>query len=282
MFSDPYSIIHTLFDSPDLENYGQILINFSNATYENKNRTTILNHFYEQLLYWSISKLHFLNLKDGNKINYLICDGIRASMFYLYLFAPKKTSTVKTLNKINAYGKSLLEKFKKPIGKRISEDTINNVLQFLDEKYSFSSKVFSKSEAVFLLLHNTHKTFNSECLSINDNEHNRNLFFLYHMKKKNGISPEAVFFHELGHAIHAQYSGDVKKVPDNVIDILEKLCFPKIRECDNEEQSELFADVLSVGLMFQTPFEKYDSYKTIHNDDKKVFKAIMENIIENM
>jgi len=280
MPTNAYNIMKSLLQDSNLISFGNNLIEFTNKVYLEKNRVTIVKNFYEQLLNWSINKMHFYNLQNGEKNNYLICNGIRAAMYYLNLFIPKLTTTVKTINEIREYGESLVAKFTNPIGKCISENSVENILKFLDKEYNFSSKVFSKSEAVFLLLSNTHKEYNSECLCINNNEYNRNLFFLYHMKKKKSISPEAVLFHELGHSLHAQYSGDVKKVPENVIDVLQDLCFPKIKQDTNEEQSELFADVLSIGLMYQTPYEKFDHYKKIHHNDKKAFKIIAEKILE--
>ena len=280
MSLDAYKIKDSLLEKADLKFYGEKLIEFSNMVYKEKNRATIVRHFYEQLLSWSVNKLHFFNLVSGEGRKYFICDGIRATMCYLSLFIPQITSTVKTINEIRVFGESLTSKFIEPVGRCVSESSLECILNFLDSEYSFSSKVFSKSEAVFLILHNTHKVYNSECLSINDNEHSRNLFFLYHMKKVRTISPEAVLFHELGHALHAQYSGDVKKVPDNIIDILHNLCFPDIKQIDASEQSELFADVLGLGLMYQTPFDKYDHYKKIHPKDKKAFKTIVEKIID--
>jgi hypothetical protein len=91
-----------------------------------------------------------------------------------------------------------------------------------------------------------------------------------------------VLFHELGHAIHAQCFGDVTKVPDNIIDMLQKKCFPHLKQIEAAEQSEVFADVLSVGLMYQTPYEKYDSAKYIHQDDKMAFKVLVETILKNV
>jgi hypothetical protein len=282
MSMSAYIIIESLLKNPDLENFGNILIDFANKVYKEKNRTTIVKQFYEQLFSWSINKLHFYNFFFVYKRNYLICDESRAAMYYLNLFIPEITSTVKTINEIKIYGESLLSRFIKPVGKCISVNSLENIMQFLDKEYNFSSKVFTKAEAVFLILHNTNKNYNSECLCLNDDKFNRNLFFLYHMKKKKSISPEAVLFHELGHALHTQYSGDVKNVPDNIIDILQDLCFPKIKQSSKEEQSELFADVLSVGLMYQTPYEKMDRYNEIHHSDKKAFKIIVEKIIETL
>jgi hypothetical protein len=233
-------------------------------------------------LSWSITKLHFYDLQNGEKRNFIICDEIRATMYYLTLFIPQLTSTVKTLNNIKVFGESLISRFTKPVGKCITESSLKNILDFLDDEYAFSSKVFAKDGAIFAILHNTNKIYNSECLCINDDKHNKNLFFLYHMKKKKSINPEAVLFHELGHALQARYTGDVQKVPEKIVDLLQELCFPNLKQQNNIEQSEIFADVLSVGLMYQTPYEKFDHYKEIHPSDKKAFKKIAETIIANL
>jgi hypothetical protein len=42
---------------------------------------------------------------------------------------------------------------------------------------------------------------------------------------------------------------------------------------------EVFADILGVGLMCQTPFERYDFFKQIHSDDKAAFKLIVEKLL---
>jgi len=282
MSTKTYELMNLIFQENDLVNCGYLLVEFANIAYKDKNRATIVKKFYERLYNWLINKFYFYSLLDSEKKNYFICDSNTGANRYLALFTPEKTSAAKSLNNIIKFGENLILQFTKPIGKLITESSIENILQFLEKEYLFTSKVFSKSEAIFILINNSHKIYNSECLILNNDEYNRNLFFLYHMKKKKSISPEAVFFHELGHALHAQYSGDVKKVPDDIINFLQVLCFPRLKQVDNEEQSELFADVLSVGLMYQTPYEKFDSYKTIHQNDKKEFKNIVEKIIESL
>jgi hypothetical protein len=273
-------LIESIINETDLVSCGNNLIEFSDSVYKDKNRASIINNLNEQLHNWLINDMYFYDLPKGIKKKYYICNEGTGAIRYLVLFAPKKTSTVKYIKLLRELGENLLTQFTKPIGKGITELSLNNILQFLDNEYSFSTKVFSKSEAIFILINNSHKIYNSECLVINDEDCNRNLFFLYHMKKKRSISPEAVLFHELGHALHAQYSGDVKKVPEYIIDVLQDLCFPKLKQSNNSEQSELFADVLSVGLMYQTPYEKYDHYRTIHPKDKMVFKEIVMGILK--
>lgn len=40
-----------------------------------------------------------------------------------------------------------------------------------------------------------------------------------------------------------------------------------------------FADILSVGMTYDSPFAKCDPFVNIHEDDKKVFKMLVEKII---
>ncbi|MFP3041484.1 hypothetical protein LQZ19_06635 [Treponema primitia] len=174
--------------------------------------------------------------------------------------------------------------YKQPVGECISKSSLKTILKYLDEKYSFSSKIFPSGQAFFIRMPYSHKIYNSECATPINEENRDPHFFLYHMKEKGPgeINPEAVLFHELGHAIHARYFGDVSKVPDDIIDNLQKLCFPRLKQDEAAKQSELFADVLSVGLMYQTPYEKYDVYKEVHPDDKMAFKALVENLLKNI
>jgi hypothetical protein len=134
-------------------------------------------------------------------------------------------------------------------------------------------------------MNNSNKDYNSECLTAKnmDGTDVINHFFLYHMKEKDSISPEAVLFHELGHALHAKHFGGIDKLPNNIIEILQDLCFPEIKTLDSEIQNELFADVLGIGLMYQTPYEKYDVFKgNLSKNQKKSLKIIVEKIIETI
>jgi hypothetical protein len=207
----------------------------------------------------------------GNKSNYFICDENNSVKMFLGLRTPKQTSTVKSINEIRAFGEFILSDFTHPVGKCISESSLSEILHYLDEEYNFSTKVFSKRKSYFLRINNSNKFYNSECLTAKniDGTDVISHFFLYHMKEKDSISPEAVLFHEFGHALHAKLLGDIDKLPDNIIEILQDLCFPEIKRLDSEIQNELFADVLGIGLMYQTPYEKYDEFKNNISETQK-------------
>jgi len=284
MSSEVYEIMNSLFLSTDLLHSGRLLVEFANTAYKEKNRATLVNNFYERLYPWGLSEYTFCDFLNNEKKKYFICDEKKAARMYLALLIPAKKSTVKTINEIKTFGEFILSNFTKPVGECISEASLVDILQYLDKKYSFSSKVFSNGKAAFIRIHNTHKVYNSECLALGEGKDSINHFFLYHMKEKGSLKPEVVLFHELGHALHTQCFGDVRKVPDDIICKLKTLGFSGIDKLDAPTQSELFADVLGFGLMYQTPYEKYlnDSYNKIQPDDKMAYKMLVENIIENL
>jgi len=157
-------------------------------------------------------------------------------------------------------------------------------MDYLDEKYRFSEKVFSKQKAAFILMPCSHHLYNSECLIAGTGTDAILHLLLYHMRsqERSVPKPEAVFFHELGHVLHARCYSTIEKVPDNIIDLLQQICFPGIKKISTSDQCEVFADVLSVGLMYQTPFEKYDFFSAIHPDDKAAFKKISETLLDQL
>jgi hypothetical protein len=276
--------MNSAIQSTNLLYSGQQLIEFANAAYKEKNRAILIKHFYERLYQWGFSKYIFGDLFENEKRNYFICDEEKAAIMYIALRIPPEKTALKSINEIRTFGEYILSNYTQPVGECISESSLKDILQYLDKYFSFSSKIFTNNKASFIRLPYSHKEYNSECLTTINGKDTAQHFFLYHMKEKgkNGPNPEAVLFHELGHAIHARCFGDVTKVPDNIIDILQNICFSNLKQADAAEQSEVFADVLSVGLMYQTPYEKYDLYKEVHPDDKMAFKKLVETILKNV
>jgi hypothetical protein len=268
--------------SEDLIHSGHQLIKFADAVYKEKNRGTLIKFFYEQLNQWAFSSV-FGSLIGGNKNNYFICEEKDSVKLFLGLRAPKQTSTVKSINEIRAFGEFILSNYINPVGECISESSLKEILHYLDEEYNFSAKIFSNRKSYFIRINNSNKEYNSECLTAKDKDGSNivNHFFLYHMKEKKSISPEAVLFHELGHAVHFKVFGNTDCLPDSIIELLQDICFPEIKTLDNSIQNELFADVFSIGLMYKSPYEKYDVYKeNISKTQKEALKIMVRNIIE--
>lgn len=268
-----YKEINDIILCTDMVRCGKKLIHFANAALLEKNRASIVKHFHEQL------KSAFIEyVFDSSDSRFWITRGRNAVSVYLALTIPK-SSPVKTLKAIQSLGEYIASNFMPPIGNAISEKRILEIMDYLDNKYDFSKKVFSKNKAVFALLDCSHKKYDSECLvTTSENGDVSQHLFLYHLNSDENKNAESVFFHELAHTLHARYFGNLE-VPENIILLLKEVCFPTIDSLSKEQQSEVFADVLSMGLMYEGPFYKYDPFSRIHEDDKKIFKQMADHIL---
>lgn len=48
----------------------------------------------------------------------------------------------------------------------------------------------------------------------------------------------------------------IAQVPENVLDVLQEICFPRTKRFIVDDQCEIFADVLSMSLRYQTSIDK--------------------------
>ncbi len=281
---DIYEKLNDAIYCDDLLVSASRLINFAELALLEKTKPTIIKHFYERLQSYALTDYAFEGIANSNKKRYLIYDGKNAISKYLVLAMPKQETPVKTLNAIRSFGQQILSSYKMPVGKAIKKEKIEEIMQYLDNKYNFSQKIFSNRKAVFAILNYSHEIYNSECLiAYSDKEVIQHLFlYCMEQKGKNTPTPEAVFFHELGHAIHARYVGNIETIPSNILIFLKQLCMPTIETLTPEQQSEVFADILSVGMMYGSPFEEYDCFTYMHPDDKKAFRMFFEKILEQL
>ncbi len=260
------------------------LSEFARAVLEEKNRSTIMKTFYGSLFQYAMMDYVTDDLFEESKDSYYICDGKSASAKYLALMMPAKERPIQSLQNIQKFAQETLETLMPPIGERIEEEMAEDILSYLDEEYNFGKKVFRDRKAIFALLDVSHKLHNSECLMETTDGEMVLHFFLYCMNNKDdsSITPEAVLFHELGHAIHVRYTRDIRQVPEEVLKILRETCMPGIDTLLPEQQSEVFADILSAGMMFESPFESYSPFSYMLPKDKKVFKEIVKTILARL
>ena len=244
-----------------------------------KNRRTVVNAFYEQLYQLAFSQYNF----DFSDNRYLIFDGKQAVDSFLGLRMPRFSTPVKTLKEIIEFAENIAVDYSTPSEKRISADKVKGIMDYLDNKYDFSHKVFRDKKALFLLLDVSHVSRDSECFADYIEERFFPVVYLYHMCKgsKETITPEAILFHELGHILHARCFGDYCMVPDSMVALLKKFGFSKIDTLSAQRQSEIFADVFSIGMMYEGPFETYDYHTYVSINNKRAYKIIIEQLLNN-
>ncbi len=273
-----YELMNGAIYNNDLLEAANKLFDFSEKALLEKNKGTIVKVFYEKLIQYSLGDY----IWEPSTDNYKIYSGKSAISKFMYLSMPRKETPVKTLKKIGELSLQIQNDFYSPIGEAIGKNKVQKIMSYLIAKYNFADKVFADKPAIICLLEYSNKNYNSECLVLKTDSSLSQHFFLYHLNHNCNVNPIAVFFHELGHALHARYSGSLDVIPSNIISLLKRTCMPKIEELPDYQKAEILADVFSMGLMFESAYEKYDCFTTIHSDDKKVFKLMVEKILNTM
>lgn len=281
---DIYEKLYNTIGCPDLIECGHKLIDFVEAVMPEKNRASIVKLFYSSLKEHAFVNYVFGDYLNNKKSKYYICSGREAIKMYLALAIPEQSSPLKTIKAIKEFGENILSHYVHPVGPKINENQINEIVIYLDENYNFLNKVFPTRKPIFVLLDYSNVDYNSECMVTYSKTEMNQYLLLYHMNSiaEDMPTPEAVFFHELGHALHARYTGNMKVVPQKIIDFLKDLCMPNIDTITPIQQCEVFVDILSAGMMFDSPFAKHDPFLDIHEDDKKIFKMLFEKLIDQI
>lgn len=275
-----YELMNEAIYCDDLLESAEKLITFTDSAIKEKNNGTIVKHFYERLNEWGLINYAFSGIIDKKK--YLVYSGREAKAAYFALSIPPKTTPAKSLHGIKDFALYVVTHYTQPVGKVIDEQTIYRIMDYLDSEFTFSDKVFLRIP-IFAILNYTNIDYNSMSLFLEADNFLAQHLFLFHMRSKDRkTTPEAVFFHELGHALCVNYTGNSEAVPTNIVEFLKELCFPTLLSLPIEEQREVLADVLSVGMMYGSPFSEYDPFPQMHDSDKKYFNEIVRKMVQNI
>jgi hypothetical protein len=105
-----YELMNSIIQSTDLLYSGQQLIEFANAVYKEKNRVTMIKHFYENLYRWASSYM-MGNILERQNRNYFICEESKAALMYLTLRILAKETPIKTINAIRVMGEYIISHY---------------------------------------------------------------------------------------------------------------------------------------------------------------------------
>lgn len=272
-----YEKLERLVNSKDLLKFGDYLVEFAESAPNEDASQAFLEKLYERsaqrfrdstvAAYWE------------NK-PYVILEKGAAVSSYCSLVLPPPTNSAETLNSIQKVGLEHRQLYTQPLGISLSKNRLVKILKYLDKQHGFSDMVFKPVPPLFLLLDYSHSARGSE-LIINECEGTHSFYFLlYHLPESHigETNPEAVFFHELGHAVHAKFTGNNNVAQAEILEFLNKNGFWEIEKASPDEVREIIADVLAIGMMFDSPYEKYISpkYHRISNDHMLAFHHLFQ------
>lgn len=308
-----YDNVYKIFETETIAEFCDSMNQFIEKTLPDKRRKAIVEEFYSYFLQLAVGSYAFSDnicswdienrltkkyAENAEKLNsfgifmdrhalksnkYYVCDGKEAFWLVLYYHLPPCTSPVKTLKALKEYTKEIRETYSEKEGPIINVESVLEILSYVDQKYDFFNIVHNDYRPVFAIADIAHNEFNSLCQTI---KHEDGLVrtFVYLTRKGNSTncSPEAILFHEIGHMLHTRCFDLIPGSKDMVISILNKTCFPGITDMDEGEQNEIIADVISMGFMYDSPYEEYDPFEPIALNDKYMFSKIVQKMIDLM
>ena len=155
---DIYERLNQIMDCTDVLDYARKLLAFAQAARGEKNRAAIVKAFYERLTRSSLPLLFDQTFSDQH---YEIYDGSLAVRLFMALSVPGQETPVKSLVNLEAFAGQVLKEFMPPAGRTIEKASL---LQYLDEEYAFSSRVFSDRKALFCILNTSNRQYNAHCV----------------------------------------------------------------------------------------------------------------------
>lgn len=246
-----------------------------------------LKKIYIEKFFSAVGMFSYTARCNEEREKYIILRDDKAVLEYVNITLPEPTSPVKTIKVWRKYIDELRDIFTSPSGNVISANDICEIMDYLERKYDYVRLVNPDVRPTYSILNNTNVYKNNECAGIKTMLGTRNEYFLYNLNEKAlGVNldiqknPIAIFFHELGHSLYYAYEREEGVFPVEIIDYLKDLA-PDLGDCTYDEQCEIIADTLAMGMMKGSPFEKYDFFP-LHPKMKECFSKLVDIIVADI
>lgn len=278
---DVYEIIRQK-DILEFANKLEKFLDFLSGLSESRLKKVFIEKFYSAVGMFSYSAIC-----NEERKKYIIFTDDKAVLEYVNITLPEPTSPVKTIKVWRNYIDELRDAFISPSGNVITENDICEIMDYLAEKYDFVRIVNPDIRPNYSILNNTNVYKNNECAGIKTLRGTRNEYFLYNLNEKALAddldvekNPIAIFFHELGHSLYYAYEKEKGIFPIEIIDYLKTMA-PDLGDCTYDVQCEVIADTLAMGMMKDSPFEKYDIFP-LHIQMKESFSKLVDIIVADV
>lgn len=165
--------------------------------------------------------------------------------------------------------------YKDDIPNVISQEKLEEILSYLDNKYEFLEKF---NPFIYSIIEYKSKNYDS-LLGVrrfpDKGEFEYNIFLF---DVKDNKSPVYIFFHELGHYIHSNITNRKLYIPEDIILKLKDNGI-NIENMEEYQKNDFFADILAIGLMYGSPYEKEDPFFKTKEKNKNLFKDIVNKLL---
>lgn len=264
-----YNLIDDIILSEDLIVCGRNMIAFAEQALREKNHSKIAQEYKRCL---SIANTRYMSMVF-NKPDYYYLSGRDAVNQFLALMTNPNLTPAKLIKSIAELGQSLLGEHLEPSGEYVIEESVQEIITYLNREYDFTQKVYGEYVPIIAINHNSHQSLNG-FQPVSEFGKSPVYIFLYHLMHGVNYSPEYVLLHELGHIVQRRYGSDIRP-PDSFYGILSE----KGLKLSDQELCECFADTFAIAIMCDTPFTQYDPFKDIPLEIKRQNRAYISELL---
>ncbi len=262
--------IRKLYSCKNLFELSDCLQKLLTDTQSIPNRNKVLHEIYINI---SLNDLY------KTKQHYYIYNDNESAIYYLmHYWTLKKTYKENSeclFNIINTIKEEMIASQKI----RISVETTHLLMEAVENRFSFCSKVLDSNPIDILFIEHSHTTWDGIYSSILINDCKiRDQIIIPYLRYEVDFPQEFVFLHELGHALHTRITKKLDILPDSFNMIINKM-FVTIQHEPNDQKAELFADCFAIAVLAGSDLKKYNPYTFVRNEDCLILIAYMMDLI---
>lgn len=196
-----------------------------------------------------------------NKKPYVILKGKKAITGFLWLIWPHTGNGDERMKELEAQWKIMnLTMRRTNSGDRLTPEKIDWLMQHIENKFSYCSKILENRYLKILLINNSTIDFNSFVLTrrLSTGELDDAVILTY-PRPMFPYHQEMTLYHELGHILHIRLTDSSDKIPK---------CFQDGIHCPDKDPKEIFAEYFSASALFGTGLEAENQLSDMHKNNR--------------
>ncbi len=167
-----------------------------------------------------------------------------------------------------------------PQSPSLSIDLIVSLLEHIEKRFAFLSRILKESPLQILCLNHSHVEWNSfYSARVYDNGTIKDNIMLLCPRQETDCANEFIFLHEMGHVLHTRLTKSLWTPPKSFRLVQERMFLDGLGASD-KDASELFADCFAIASMFGSKFAKYNPYQFIDKEDNMFLMLYMAGLIK--
>ena len=167
-----------------------------------------------------------------------------------------------------------------PKSDMISHNAIDSVMEHIESKFSFTTKVLKKPLRILQFNHSHIEWHSLYSARIYESGEIDDLVILLCSMCNTEFDPAFTLLHELGHVLHTRITRKLMVPPESFDAVIHRMFFKKPFESD-WEKSELFADCFAIASSHDCALIQRNPYNFIAEEDVTLLQYYMQYLIES-